>query len=287
MQTTPQENRNVLSIYRSQVRRHPLIDADEERRLARLYRSTGDRDAGHRLVTANLRFVVKIASEYRGYRLGLADLIQEGNLGLLRAVEKFDPEKDTRLVSYAVWWIRAYIQSYILRSWSLVKLGTTQAQRRLFFSLNRTKRAIECADGAESSRLGAGELAKQLGVKVEAVDEMEQRLSGRDVSLDTPVYEAGPAPAELLCGSEPAADDQLAEAELSRLLRQQIAASFTKLDARERYIIAQRVAEERPTTFKDLGDHFHFSRERARQLEVRAKGKLRSMLQGSLASLEC
>src|SRR5580658_2009791 len=154
-----------LSIYLSQIGRYRLLDPEQEKRLACEYRKTGDRAIAQQLVTCNLRFVVKVASEYRTYGLRHADLIQEGNLGLMKAVEKFDPRRGIRLISYAVWWIRAYIQNYILRSWSLVKLGTTQVQRRLFFSLARAKREIERLEGPSGSQERIEELARQLRAK--------------------------------------------------------------------------------------------------------------------------
>jgi len=277
---------NSLSIYLAEIGRYPLLDAEEEKRLARKYRKTGDRSIAQKLVTSNLRFVVKVASEYRTYGLRPADLIQEGNLGLMKAVEKFDPRRGIRLISYAVWWIRAYIQNYILRSWSLVKLGTTQVQRRLFFSLARAKREIERMDGPDSSQERIDELAKQLRAKPQEIAEMEQRMSGRDMSLDTPVEDDGPPRLDLVPGAEQPADDLVAEAQISKILVDRVAESMARLDARERYIIERRVLDERPVTFKDLGEHFGVSRERARQLELRAKEKLRGLLEKSLEESE-
>src|SRR3954464_10059852 len=157
-----------LAMYLAEINKYPLLTVDEEQRLARLYAKSGDLDAAHKLVTSNLRFVVKVAYEYRSYGIRMADLIQEGNIGLMKAVEKFDPDKEIRLISYAVWWIRAYIQNYILKSWSLVKLGTTQAQRKLFFSLARTKRELEKMH-ASGEKLATAEIAKRLRVKTSEV----------------------------------------------------------------------------------------------------------------------
>src|SRR5918911_1327449 len=165
-----------LELYLSEINQFPLLTVEEEQNLARLYRRKGDTRAAHRLVTANLRFVVKVAYEYRSYGFKMADLIQEGNIGLMKAVQKFDPDKGIRLISYAVWWIRAYIQNYILKSWSLVKLGTTQAQRKLFFSLARTRRELEKLNGTADGPLGnVDEIARRLHVKPSEVREMEQR----------------------------------------------------------------------------------------------------------------
>ena len=275
-----------LSIYLSEIGRYPLLDAEQEKQLARKYRKTADRTIAQKLVTSNLRFVVKVASEYRTYGLRPADLIQEGNLGLMKAVEKFDPRRGIRLISYAVWWIRAYIQNYILRSWSLVKIGTTQVQRRLFFSLARAKREIERLDGPDGSQDRIEELARQLRAKPQEISEMEQRMSGRDLSLDTPVEDDGPPRMDLVPGSEQPADEKVADAQISKLLVDRVADSMARLDSRERYIIERRVLDEQPVTFKDLGEHFGVSRERARQLELRAKEKLRGILEKSLGTLD-
>src|SRR5205807_3771035 len=165
-----------LAMYLAEINRYPLLTVEDEQRLARQYASQGDLDAAHRLVTANLRFVVKVSYEYRSYGIKMSDLIQEGNIGLMKAVQKFDPDKGIRLISYAVWWIRAFIQNYILKSWSLVKLGTTQAQRKLFFSLARTRRELEKFDGASGdvTKATEGAIAKKLRVKPAEVLEMQQ-----------------------------------------------------------------------------------------------------------------
>ena len=180
-----------LAMYLAEINKYPLLTVDEEQRLARLYARSGDLDAAHKLVTSNLRFVVKVAYEYRSYGIKMADLIQEGNIGLMKAVQKFDADKGIRLISYAVWWIRAFIQNYILKSWSLVKLGTTQAQRKLFFSLARTRRELERFDGAtgDMKKATEGAIARKLRVKPGEVLEMQQRMEGRDLSLDAPMGE--------------------------------------------------------------------------------------------------
>jgi RNA polymerase sigma-32 factor len=276
MQIAP--SRNSSSIYLSEIGRFPLVDAAQEQRLAHRYRRTGDRRIAQELVTSNLRFVVKVASEYRGYGLPPADLVQEGNLGLMRAVEKFDPSHGVRLISYAVWWIRAYIQDYILRSWSLVKIGTTQVQRRLFFSLARAKREMERLSGPDGPEDRIGELALQLRAKPQEIVEMEQRMSGRDLSLDAPVQDGGSSPLDVVPSSEQPADEKVANAQSSGLMAKRIAEAMAQLDSRERYIIERRVLDERPMTFQGLGEHFGISRERARQLELRAKEKLHELL---------
>jgi RNA polymerase sigma-32 factor len=275
--------------YLAEINRYPLLSVEEEQRLARKYRDERDSRAGHDLITANLRFVVKVAYEYRSYGFRVADLIQEGNIGLMRAVQKFDPTKEIRLISYAVWWIRAYIQNYILRSWSLVKLGTTQAQRKLFFSLARTRREID-RHGVGQPRQSPSEvtdsIARRLNVKADEVREMAQRMDGRDFSLDAPLGDDGSTShLEFLAGPEPAQDEALARHQTSQAMSGRVAQALAHLDPRERYIMEQRVMTDSPVTLKDVGDHFGFSRERARQLELRARAKLRQELGGLLEEL--
>ncbi len=271
-----------LELYLSEINRFPLLTVEEEQRLARSYRDVEDTRAAHRLVTANLRFVVKVAYEYRSYGFRMADLIQEGNIGLMKAVQKFDPDKGIRLISYAVWWIRAYIQNYILKSWSLVKLGTTQAQRKLFFSLARTKRELDkmsAEHGADSDAADPAKVARKLRVKPGEVREMEQRMEGRDLSLDAPLGDdGGYAHVDFVAAPGAPQDDEISGVEEQKLVSGRVVEALGRLDPRERYIIEQRVMSERPMTLKELGEHFGFSRERARQLELRAKDKLKQEL---------
>jgi RNA polymerase sigma-32 factor len=272
--------RGPLEAYLADIRRIPLLTVEEEQRLARRFLE-GDGRAGHQLVAANLRFVVKVAFEYRSWGLRLPDLIQEGNIGLMRAVQKFDPDKRVRLISYAVWWIRAYIQSHILRSWSMVKLGTTQAQRKLFFSLARSRRELTRAPGGSG---GIDALAHSLSVKPSEVVEMSARLERRDQSLDQPLDDDGTATrGDRLATDAPSAHDALAAAEQRHRLGAGVQAALARLDARERFIIERRMMAEPPMSLRELGDHFGFSRERARQLELRATEKLRSQLAGLAA----
>jgi RNA polymerase sigma-32 factor len=279
-----------LELYLSEINRFPLLTVEEEQSLARHFRQEGDTRAAHRLVTANLRFVVKVAYEYRSYGFKMADLIQEGNIGLMKAVQKFDPDKGIRLISYAVWWIRAYIQNYILKSWSLVKLGTTQAQRKLFFSLARTKRELDKASmehGIDSDAQDAGKVAKRLRVKPAEVREMEQRMEGRDLSLDAPMGEDGSTThVDFVADRSASQDEELSDAQEQRVVQGRVGEALARLDQRERYIIEQRVMSDRPMTLKELGDHFGFSRERARQLEIRAKEKLKEQLQALCVEID-
>jgi len=267
-----------LSMYLAEINQYPLLTQPEEQKLARRFRRS-DLRAGHMLVTSNLRFVVKVAYEYRSYGIKIADLIQEGNIGLMKAVQKFDPDKGIRLISYAVWWIRAYIQNYILKSWSLVKLGTTQAQRKLFFSLARTRRELEKFGEGDHEPVDVEEIARRLNVKAGEVREMEQRMGGRDLSLDAPMGEdGGNSHVDFVVSNGVAQDDEFADKEEAGIITERVKVALQRLDPRERFIIEQRVMNERPMTLKELGEHFGFSRERARQLEIRAKEKLKSEL---------
>ncbi|MGQ0507332.1 MAG: RNA polymerase factor sigma-32 [Myxococcaceae bacterium] len=274
------------SMYLSEINLYSLLTVEEEQKLARRFRK-GDLQAGHRLVTANLRFVVKVSYEYRSYGIKMSDLIQEGNIGLMKAVQKFDPDKGIRLISYAVWWIRAYIQNYILKSWSLVKLGTTQAQRKLFFSLARTRRELEKLNHGDNSVINVDEIARRLHVKPTEVREMEQRMGGRDLSLDAPMGEdGGNSHVDFVVSGALGQDDEFADKEEAGLINNRVRTALMRLDPRERFIIEQRVMNERPMTLKELGEHFGFSRERARQLEIRAKDKLKGELAALMAEVD-
>lgn len=267
-----------LAMYLSEINQYSLLTQEQEQALARQYRDENDERAGAQLVTANLRFVVKVSYEYRSYGIKMADLIQEGNIGLMKAVQKFDPDKGIRLISYAVWWIRAYIQNYILKSWSLVKLGTTQAQRKLFFSLARTRREIEKLQGAEEAQ-DPKRIAKKLRVKPTEVMEMTQRMEGRDLSLDAPMGEdGGNSHVDFVPDGAAGQDSELADAEEREIITSRVEQALVRLDPRERFIIEKRVMSDKPMTLKELGEHFGFSRERARQLEIRAKEKLKHEL---------
>ena len=271
-----------LELYLSEINHFPLLTVEEEQSLARIYCSKGETRAAHRLVTANLRFVVKVAYEYRSYGFKMSDLIQEGNIGLMKAVQKFDPDKGIRLISYAVWWIRAYIQNYILKSWSLVKLGTTQAQRKLFFSLARTKRELDkmsTEHGFDSDAEDSSKIARKLKVKAGEVEEMTQRMEGRDLSLDAPMGDdGGYTHVDFVVGGGAGQDEELSGAQEQTMVQARIGDALARLDQRERYIVEMRVMNDKPMTLKELGEHFGFSRERARQLEIRAKEKLKQEL---------
>ncbi|HEX8701861.1 MAG TPA: RNA polymerase factor sigma-32 [Myxococcaceae bacterium] len=278
MQASPLSSPDSLSTYLSEISQYPLLTVQQEQALARRFLA-GDLSAGHQLVTSNLRFAVKVSYEYRSYGIKMGDLIQEANIGLMKAVQKFDPDKGIRLISYAVWWIRAYIQNYILKNWSLVKLGTTQAQRKLFFALARTRRELERLGNGDGNIVDAEEIARKLNVKATEVREMEQRMGGRDLSLDAPIGEDGDTTHMDFVESESvSAVDEVADRQEAQMTRERVRLAMMRLDPRERFIIEQRVMGDAEMTLSELGEHFGFSRERARQLEIRAKDKLKAAL---------
>ena len=261
--------------YMVQVNRFDLLSAEQEYDLAVRHIQDGDMDAAHRLVCANLRFVVKVANEYRGYGLRLLDLVQEGNVGLMMAVKKFDPSRGTRLITYAVWWIRAYIQNYIMRSWSLVKIGTTQMQKKLFFKLAQTRNALLNQTGSEDIE----DIARELDVNQEIVVEMSQRMGRRDASLDVELTEGEGY--TLLHTLPDKADNQetlLLADEERRLNTERTQAALSILNPRERSIITQRILADPPATLQDIADEYGVSRERIRQLEHNALQKLRKAM---------
>jgi len=268
---------DALQAYMREVQRHPLLSADEEHKLAVQYQKTEDREVAARLVTANLRLVVKIAYEYRRAYRNMMDLVQEGNIGLMQAVKRYDPYRGVKLSSYAAWWIRAYMLRFILNNWRLVKVGTTQAQRKLFFNLNKEKARLT-AMGIEPSH---AEIAKRLNVAESEVTEMDRRLARADASLDATVNEAdGRSTTRLeLMPSSNATPDQIAEgAEFSELLQAQLNEFRKKLSGKDSEIFDKRVVADEPLTLQELGDQFGVSRERVRQLEARLMGKLREHL---------
>jgi RNA polymerase sigma-32 factor len=261
-----------LTLYLAEINRFPLLSADEEMDLACRFRNEGDLEAAHRLITANLRFVVKIAGEYRSYGMKMLDLIQEGNIGLMMAVRKFDPSKGVRLISYAVWWIRAYIQNYIIKSWSLVKIGTTQAQRRLFFKLSQARRRLETLSGKNPE---FAEIAESLGVRPEEILEMEMRMSSRDLSLDASVNEDGEyTHLDYLSYEGEDQETALIRKEERELVQHNIKGALANLNEKETYIIRNRVMADTPQTLQEIGDRYHITRERARQIEKQALRKL-------------
>jgi RNA polymerase sigma-32 factor len=262
-----------LDLYIAEINRFPILKAEEEFKLAVRFVKEDDMKAAEKLVTSNLRFVVKIAHEYKNYRVKLIDLIQEGNIGLMHAVKKFDPYKGYRLISYAVWWIRAYMQNYVIKSWSLVKIGTTQAQRKLFFKLNQTKRRLE--DISQKSP-EFKEIAEMLNVTERETEEMNLRLSNRDVSLDAAIDDEGETTyIDHLAYEGTNQEDTLIKKDEMALVKKDIAGALEKLNEREHYIIRRRVMADDPETLQEIGDRFNITRERARQIEKEALKKLR------------
>jgi len=263
---------NELSLYLSEVNRYAVLSQEEEYDVAVRLREYGDREAAHKLVTSNLRFVVKIAHEYRSYGLKMMDLIQEGNIGLLMAVKKFNPYKGYRLITYAVWWIKAYIQEFIIRNWSIVKIGTTQAQKKLFYKLKQAKE--EAGHDADYKSI-----AKTLDVKEVEVEEMDLRMSARDYSLDAAINEEGDtANIDLIPASEESHEDVIAEAQEKAVVKRDVEGIIQGMKERDRFIINKRLMSDEPLTLQEVGDHLGVSRERARQIEVRIKESLKKSL---------
>ncbi len=274
---------NSLDLYIAQINQFQILSPEEEFKLALQYREKGDIEAAHKLITSNLRFVVKIALEYKNYGVKLLDLIQEGNVGLMMAVKKFDPRRGYRFISYAVWWIRAYIQNFIIKSWSLVKIGTTQAQKKLFYKLGKVRRLLEAPQGDHPQSYQ--DIAKDLGVKEEEIHEMEQRMGRRDLSLDLPFDEDKElTPLELLSDGSPDQEDRLIQSQDAQVQRNEISKALERLTERERYIITQRIMSDNPLTLREIGDTFQLSRERVRQIEKEALTKLRRDMQNASLS---
>ncbi len=267
----------TIDRYVSEINRYSLLSREEEMALAIRYRDMGDLQAAHQLVTANLRFVVKVSHEYRGYGFKLLDLVQEGNIGLMMAVKKFDPDKGYRLISYAVWWIRAYIQNFIIRSWSLVKLGTTQAQRKLFFKL-RSEREKADREAGPGETADINELADRLGVDGSDIRDMEMRLAARDFSLDAEIDDgARQSHVDLLKFHGASQESQVGDMEERRFVRDQVGRAMENLNEKERFIVEHRLLSDEPKTLHEIGQNFGISRERARQIEGNVLRKLKTV----------
>jgi RNA polymerase sigma-32 factor len=265
----------------NEIRKFPLLSEEDEHRCAVSFFEDKQLAAAHTLITSNLRFVVKVAYEFRHYGLKMLDLIQEGNIGLMMAVRKFNPYKGVRLISYAVWWIKAYIQNHIISSWSLLKIGTTQAQRKLFFKLRQAKSSLAGTDFEAEDAITA---AESLRVSEQEFSEMEQRMQG-DCSLNAEIPGSDGATA-----LESLADDRLNQEELlatlqeNQNLQQKVAGVISKLNEKEQYIIAQRITADEPMTLQEIASHFSISRERVRQIEEGALRKTKQALLPLLAA---
>jgi RNA polymerase sigma-32 factor len=264
-----------------------MLEPQEEYMLAKSWREHGDRDAAHRLVTSHLRLVAKIAMGYRGYGLPISEVISEGNVGLMQAVKRFEPDKGFRLATYAMWWIKAAIQEYILRSWSLVKLGTTANQKKLFFNLRKAKSRISALEEGDLRPDQVKLIAQRLGVTEQDVVDMDRRLGG-DVSLNSPIREEGDSGEwqDWLVDDTISQETRLAESEEADNRRKALGEALTVLDERERRIFEARRLADEPITLEELADEFGVSRERVRQIEVRAFEKVQKAVKRLVANLE-
>jgi len=270
-----------LGRYLQEIRQFPMLQPDEEFMLAKRWKEHGDREAAHKLVTSHLRLVAKIAMGYRGYGLPISEVVSEGNVGLMQAVKRFEPDKGFRLATYAMWWIKASIQEFILRSWSLVKMGTTASQKKLFFNLRKVKGQIQALEEGDLRPDQVKEIARRLGVPEEDVVSMNRRLSG-DASLNAPVRaESEGEWQDWLVDDTETQEDTLVENEEKRLRLDLLTEALDKLTDRERRVFAARRMQEEPATLEDLSQEFGVSRERIRQIEVRAFEKVQKAVKNA------
>jgi RNA polymerase sigma-32 factor len=276
-----------LTRYLEEIRRFPMLQPQEEYMLAKRWREHGDRDAAHKLVTSHLRLVAKIAMGYRGYGLPISEVISEGNVGLMQAVKRFEPEKGFRLATYAMWWIKAAIQEYILRSWSLVKMGTTANQKKLFFNLRKAKSRISALEEGDMRPDQVKIIARRLGVTEQDVIDMNRRLSG-DTSLNAPIREEGDSGEwqDWLVDDHDSQEKMLAESEEFATRRKALSEALSVLNDRERRIFEARRLTDEPVTLEELADEFGVSRERVRQIEVRAFEKVQKAVRTRVADME-
>jgi RNA polymerase sigma-32 factor len=278
---------NGLSRYLEEIRRFPMLEPQEEYMLAKRWREHGDRPAAHKLVTSHLRLVAKISMGYRGYGLPISEVISEGNVGLMQAVKRFEPEKGFRLATYAMWWIKAAIQEYILRSWSLVKMGTTANQKKLFFNLRKAKSKISALEEGDLRPDQVQLIAKRLGVAEQDVVDMNRRLGG-DMSLNSPIREDGDSGEwqDWLVDESSSQESRLVESEESNNRHMALGNALKVLNERERRIFEARRLADDPITLEDLADEFGVSRERVRQIEVRAFEKVQKAVKHQVAAME-
>ena len=268
-----------LSIYLQEIKKFPILTAEEEYMLAKRYKEYGDTDAAHKLVTSHLRLVAKIAMGYRGYGLPVTDLISEGNVGIMQAVKKFDPERGFRLATYAMWWIRAQIQEYVLHSWSLVKIGTTAAQKKLFFNLKKLKNQLSSIDSGDLSPENAREIATRLNVKEAEVLDMNNRLFSGDQSLNVKVGDEGDAEwQDMLVDAHDTQDNILANSNELSFRKKIFDQALEVLNEREKEIISLRKLKDKPVKLEELSKKFNISRERVRQIEEKAFEKLQKQV---------
>ena len=272
-------NEGNLSSYMEQIKKFPLLEAKEEYMLAKAWKNQGDVKAAHKLVTSHLRLVAKIASGYRGYGLPLSDLISEGNIGMMHAVKRFEPEKGFRLATYAMWWIKASIQEYILRSWSLVKIGTTAAQKKLFFNLKKIKSKISAIEDGDLTPDQVDKIATELSVPHKEVISMNRRISGSDYSLNSPVSDDSSGEwQDWLEDDTQNQEASFADTEEYLIKKNILSDSLEYLNERERDIISERQLSENPLTLEELSNRYGVSRERIRQIEAKAFEKLQTKM---------
>jgi len=275
-----------LARYLDEIKRFPMLEPQEEFMLAKRWRERGDREAAHRLVTSHLRLVAKIAMGYRGYGLPMSEVVSEGNVGLMQAVKRFEPERGFRLATYAMWWIKASIQEYILRSWSLVKMGTTANQKKLFFNLRRAKSRISALDEGDLRPDQVKQIATKLGVTEQDVVEMNRRLGG-DASLNAPLREQGEGEwQDWLVDEDTDQEHKLVESEEASNRHAALVDALSVLNPRERRIFEARRLADEPMTLEDLSAEFGVSRERVRQIEVRAFEKVQNAVKSAYAKRE-
>ena len=274
-----------LAKYLNEIKRFPLLEPDEEYMLAKRWAEHEDKEAAHRLVTSHLRLVAKIAVGYRHYGLPLAELISEGNIGLMRAVKKFDPEKGFRLSTYAMWWIKAALNEFVLNSWSLVKIGTLAAQKKLFFNLRRIKARLRLLDSGDLPPDQVTAIARELSVAEGDVVMMNRRMGGRDASLNSPVGESGTEMQDLLPDGSDNQETALAHGEELKIGRRLIAGALGNLGEREREIFVERRLSDDPPTLEELGQRYGVSRERIRQIEAKAFEKVQAVVKAGFLPL--
>jgi len=275
---TPVLQERSLSVYLREIAQFPMLDADTEYMLAKRYAQYHDVEAAHTLTTSHLRLAAKIALSYRHYGLPLADLISEANIGLMQAIKKFDPDKGFRLSTYAIWWIKAAISDFILKSWSLVKIGTIATQKRLFYNLNKIKAKLGLYHNTSLDTESVQKIASQLNVSEQEVWDMDQRLHG-DTSLNETAFDDNPTEKQaLLADTSLNLEDSLIEKQEANLQNSQLKAAIATLSEREQQIVAARFLQENPVTLEELGERFNISRERVRQIEAKAFQKLSKLL---------
>jgi RNA polymerase sigma-32 factor len=268
-----------VALYMAEIKRYPILTREQEFELAKRYAEMGDAQAAEALVTSNLRFVVKIASEYSKFGARLIDLIQEGNVGLMQAVREYNPYKGVRLITYAVWWIRGYIQEYLMRQYSMVRIGTTAAQRKLFYRLQKEKDRLVLEGQEPTVKL----LSSRLGVSEEDVQTMEQRMSARDISLETPIGDDGRVTLlDREASADAPLDEQLGQAELVAILREEVENLRPDLNDRELELLEERLLADEPKTLQEIGERYGVTREAVRQMEARLMSKLRDSLRHRL-----